>query len=255
MSPTAQPGRLCAACGASSDAGAKFCKACGVALTAAVPPEALTVEKRPVVASPVGGHRKSAWRPGAPFAMGAVALAIMGLAAGALFLSGGGSKPVPQSPPRQVASTGGVTGAAIGGSAFAGYPDAATYCRVVGTIDRPDQRYGGPAAPQWMMDAVGLGPEGVSTLVWRCRESAVVACVRGEDSRTCAKRDLNSVPTAEMEQYCRAAPDEPFIGGETTPPGTVYSWFCDGETPTIRGQDSYPDAQGYDPNDWKTVSP
>ena len=66
---------------------------------------------------------------------------------------------------------------------------------------------------------------------------------------------VNSVPTAEMEQYCRAAPDEPFIGGETTPPGTVYSWFCDGETPTIRGQDSYPDAQGYDPNDWKTVSP
>src|SRR5690348_5307970 len=67
------------------------------------------------------------------------------------------------------------------------YQDPVAYCTAVGTIDHPDERYGGPASPEWIADAVTralhLGPAVTAQMAlpvaWRCVDGSVAACSFG----------------------------------------------------------------------------
>src|ERR1700691_4241660 len=59
------------------------------------------------------------------------------------------------------------------------FTDPASYCRVVGTIDKPDARYQGPKLPPWMAAKLHLTSDQGDRMEWRCARGAVLACLYG----------------------------------------------------------------------------
>jgi hypothetical protein len=134
------------------------------------------------------------------------------------------------------------------------YTDPLEYCRAVGTIDRPDKRYEGPKVTQKMATAVGarldmasaLNEAKQTQLVWRCLNTEVLACYRGNNN-PCEKWQIK--PYSNTIQFCKQNPNAPLVpfaaSGESTGP-----WTCVGTQPKM-GQRVL--VRGFAPEVWKVV--
>jgi uncharacterized protein len=93
------------------------------------------------------------------------------------------------------------------------YSDPFAYCRAVGTIDKPDQRYTGPAKPQAFWRAFDMsGASGM--LEWRCMDHTVYACASG-NSPICGKMSPNENIVA-ITQFCRKEPNAEIVPAAVT---------------------------------------
>lgn len=142
------------------------------------------------------------------------------------------------------------------------YLDPVEYCAAVGAIDHPDERYVGPASPEWMADAMvsdlGLGQAAmtaVTPVVWRCSGGSVVACSPGLGMACNDKADGSRVPTKVTLEFCRAFPeiDRPLPSMGASP--SIYAWGCHAGWPRIIGTRHDLDADGYPRRYWLRVTP
>jgi hypothetical protein len=69
--------------------------------------------------------------------------------------------------------------------------------------------------------------------LWRCMDGDVWGCTVGANLPCREKADLSETPTQTMEEFCQANPNADGIPAAVTGRATVYSWKCDGETPTV----------------------
>lgn len=143
------------------------------------------------------------------------------------------------------------------------YRDPVQYCVAIGTIDRPDNRYAGPASPEWITDALGrtlhLVPTVTNEMVlpveWRCASGSVMACSRGLGMSCDEKADDSRVPSRAALEFCRAFPniDKPLpnLDGLLS----KYTWDCSAGWPHIIGLRPDIDAEGYLTRYWFRVTP
>ena len=143
--------------------------------------------------------------------------------------------------------------------------DPTAYCKSVGTIDAPDSKYKGPAAPDWMVAAVyppdaikaqkSAGMDPSKSIVWRCAAGAVLVCVQG-NSPQCGKASKSRVPSAAMRGFCSETPNAEVIPlsviGHENP--MIFEWVCHGKEPGIKRQIFKVDAQGFPAELWQAVS-
>ena len=139
------------------------------------------------------------------------------------------------------------------------YTDPFAYCAAVGTMDAPDERYAGPAAPEAVIEGLrakaGIAEDAPDDwvapgTVWRCMDGDVWACFVGANLPCSAKADTSTTPRPEMEDFCSENPDADFIPAAVTGRATVYEWRCDGATPEVVQQLVTPDAQGFPSDIW-----
>jgi hypothetical protein len=142
--------------------------------------------------------------------------------------------------------------------------DPQAYCRSVGTIDAPDQRFTGTGVPDWIraafftpnqIAAIKAGRQPDYGVAWRCVRGEVLACQNAQ-SPSCLKANTDRTPSAAMSDFCRSNVNSPVIPRVVT--GTermlAYNWVCRGPEPTI-AKETPLDAQGFVAADWKRVSP
>ena len=90
---------------------------------------------------------------------------------------------------------------------------------------------------------------------WRCMDGNVWVCVVGANLPCGEKADLSDTPTDAMTEFCQANANADAIPASVTGRATVYSWKCDGETPTVIEQLFTADAQGYLAEFWTELTP
>src|SRR5215469_4633166 len=124
------------------------------------------------------------------------------------------------------------------------YHDPVPYCAAVGTIDHPDDRYDGPASPEWIADAMTralhLGPAVTAQMAlpvaWRCIDGTVAACSLGFGMPCDAKAgDTSHVPTKDVMDFCRAFPEINQPLPRMNGPPSIYAWGCRAGWPHIIG--------------------
>ena len=144
------------------------------------------------------------------------------------------------------------------------FTDPQAYCRAVGTIDAPDQRFTGTGVPDWIRAAF-FTPEQIAAIkagrqpdygvAWRCLGGEVLACQNAQ-TPSCMKPDTDRTPTPAMRDFCRRDVNAPVIPRVVT--GTArmlaYDWVCRGPEPAI-AKETPLDAQGFVAADWQRVSP
>ncbi|MDP1838285.1 MAG: hypothetical protein Q8N31_00095 [Reyranella sp.] len=144
------------------------------------------------------------------------------------------------------------------------FTDPQAYCRAVGTIDGPDQRFTGAGVPDWIRAAF-FTPEQIAAIkagrqpdygvAWRCVQGEVLACQNAQ-TPSCMKPDTDRTPTSAMREFCRRDVNAPVIPRVVT--GTArmlaYDWVCRGPEPSI-AKETPLDAQGFVAADWKRVNP
>ena len=129
------------------------------------------------------------------------------------------------------------------------YTSPHAYCRAVGTIDKPDQRYIGPKQPQSFWRRFDLdGSFGM--LEWRCMDGSVYACGSG-NSPICGKMDPYQNITA-IKQFCRENPNDDFVPAAVMGRFPV-EWACQGGKPFIKQGDFRVDKRGYPVEYWKLM--
>jgi uncharacterized protein len=129
------------------------------------------------------------------------------------------------------------------------YSDPFAYCRAVGTIDEPDQRYTGPARPQGFWRAFDMtGASGM--LEWRCMDHTVYACASG-NSPICGKMSPNDNITA-IRQFCREEPNAEIVPAAVTGRFPVV-WVCKQGKPVMKQGDFRVDKRGYPVEYWKMM--
>ncbi len=158
----------------------------------------------------------------------------------------------------------GAGGAAAAGGGAARFSDPFAYCAAAGTIDAPDARYSGVAAPAVLARSLAVrfdmpnAPAGpapaVQPLVWRCMAGKVYGCTLGKDVPCTAKADLSRAPKPALLAFCQAHPDNQVIPASVTGHSTVYQWRCAGSAPVVLKQFTRPDAQGYVQHYWAELS-
>lgn len=164
-----------------------------------------------------------------------------------------------------------VSGMAVGmiGLGFATHAasgaDPIAYCKSAGTLDMPGMDYRGTPVPDWMVKALytpealaaqkGSGMDPTQTIVWRCAEGKVLACVQS-NSPQCGKATTTKTPTKAMTAFCNQTPDAEVIPlsviGHENP--MIYDWSCKGNTPTVGKQIFKVDGQGYPAELWQPVT-
>lgn len=139
------------------------------------------------------------------------------------------------------------------------YTDPFVYCAAVGTLDAPDERYAGPAAPDAVIEglrektdiAEGAPAHWVAVgTVWRCMDGDVWACFVGANLPCSERADTSTAPRPEMEEFCSANPNADAIPAVVTGRATVYEWRCVDGTPQVVRQVFTPDAQGFLSDFW-----
>ena len=75
------------------------------------------------------------------------------------------------------------------------YSDPVSYCKAVGTIDKPDARYTGPKLPAWMAKQLNMQPDQGKLMEWRCAGGAVLACQYGANIPCDSKAVTSQKPT------------------------------------------------------------
>lgn len=159
-------------------------------------------------------------------------------------------------------------GLTLASSAAAGggetYDDPFAYCRAVGTVDTPDDRYDGPAMPDLLArklraavgapdDApLGLFREGAT---WRCMDGAVFACTVGANLPCATKADPGRTPSEPMRQFCREQPEGAVIPAVVTGRATVYAWRCAGGEAVPEGTPRAIDPAGFLADIWYRLEP
>lgn len=144
------------------------------------------------------------------------------------------------------------------------YDDPFAYCRAVGTVDAPDDRYDGPAIPDLLAEKLraavgapedaplGLFREGA---IWRCMDGAVFACTVGANLPCATKADSGRTPSEPMRQFCREQPDAPVIPAVVTGRATVYGWRCAGGEAVAEGPPRAIDSAGFLADIWYRLEP
>ena len=137
----------------------------------------------------------------------------------------------------------------------ASFTDPQAYCRAVGTIDAPDQRFTGTSVPDWMV-APFVNPQYPRALYgisWRCMSGSVLVCQNAQ-SPSCLKANIDQTPSAAMSEFCRGNVNAQVIPRVVT--GTermlAYNWICRGTEPAI-AKATRLDARGFVAADWKAV--
>jgi hypothetical protein len=144
------------------------------------------------------------------------------------------------------------------------FAEPQTYCRAVGTIDGPDQRYTGTGVPDWIRAAfdtpkqiadIKAGRQPDYGVAWRCVGGEVLACQNAQ-TPSCMRPDTDRTPTPAMSEFCRRDPGASVIPRVVT--GTArmlaYAWICRGAEPSIAKATPL-DAQGFVAADWKRAIP
>ncbi len=141
--------------------------------------------------------------------------------------------------------------------------DPFAYCASVGTDDMP----AGETVDGELPDVIVQGmiaqdlvsadaPEAIQQAAqWRCMDGNVWVCVVGANLPCGEKADLSDTPTDAMSEFCQANANADAIPAAVTGRATVYSWQCDGETPTVIEQLFTADAQGYLAEFWTELTP
>ena len=136
------------------------------------------------------------------------------------------------------------------------FTDPQAYCRAVGTIDEPDQRFTGTSLPAWMT-APFVNPQYPRALYgisWRCMTGSVLVCQNAQ-SPSCLKANTDQTPSAAMREFCGSNANSQAIPRVVT--GTermlAYNWVCRGIEPAI-AKATRLDARGFVAADWKVVS-
>lgn len=145
----------------------------------------------------------------------------------------------------------------------ASFTDPFAYCAAVGTIDKPDARYTGPAVPDTVINgfkkAAGLEsstePMEVlrQTTTWRCMDSKVYACNVGANLPCDAKANTDKTPSQALIDFCKANPDAQIIPMSVTGHETIYSWRCAKENPQVDQQIAHVDQAGYVQEIWYPI--
>jgi hypothetical protein len=148
-------------------------------------------------------------------------------------------------------------------SSAATYDDPFAYCAAVGTIDRPDARYVGPAVPpsvaRGLARAFGVTadppPEPFSqNSSWRCMNGAVYACTVGANLPCLEKPPADPEPSEAMRSFCREQPDSAAIPAYVTGHATLYDWSCDESRPRRGRVLTTLDERGYMSSIWHRLS-
>ncbi len=150
-------------------------------------------------------------------------------------------------------------------AADAPFQDPWSYCKAVGTIDKADARYGGPAFPEpivkVLQEKFKAKPRKPSVeeyqknSFWRCMDGKVYTCTIGANIPCQEKADTSQTPSAGMVDYCKTNPVEDYIPAFVTGRATVYLWSCTDGKPRIVRELTKPDAAGYLSNVWYEVPP
>jgi hypothetical protein len=143
------------------------------------------------------------------------------------------------------------------------YDDPFAYCKAVGTIDAPDGRYNGPAAPQPVIDglirqkvlATEASPEFQKNLAWRCVDGKVWACHFGANIPCQEKADRSKTPNSGMEEFCMENPSTDVIPAAASGRATVYEWKCADGKPEVVEQVFQVDQQGFLADFWYELAP
>ncbi len=144
----------------------------------------------------------------------------------------------------------------------ASYLDPAPYCAAVGTIDAPDERYTGPAAPDWIVDALSHAGDGSiapisidpGSVTWRCAGGGVLAC-EAQSQAFCKRASTSRAPTMNMRAFCHAFPNSPDSVPVVDDKFSAYVWTCVRAWPHIAGFRFEIDDQGYPRAFWRRVEP
>ena len=138
------------------------------------------------------------------------------------------------------------------------YHDAFAYCAVVGTIDRPDERYTGDGMPAAVIE--GMIQQGIvsadaplaflQNAVWRCMANSLWVCHFGANLPCLEKADTAQTPSAAMDGYCEANPTADVIPAAVSGRATVYKWRCTDGDPAVVRQLFTADPQGYLADFW-----
>lgn len=143
------------------------------------------------------------------------------------------------------------------------YNDPFAYCKAVGTVDTPDDRYTGPGVPEIIAEGLRNAFNTPDTPLdiymrgtfWRCMNGKVYACNVGANLPCQAKADTDRSPTQAITDFCEQNPDADVIPMYVTGRETVYEWRCTNGAPEIVRQLVQPDERGFLSNIWYEVSP
>ncbi len=141
--------------------------------------------------------------------------------------------------------------------------DPFAYCAAAGTDDAPaDETVDGElpdAIVQGMIAQSIIAADAPAAIqqaaLWRCMNGNVWVCTVGANLPCGEKADLSETPTQAMEDFCQSNASAEAIPATVTGRATVYSWQCDGETPTVIEQLFTADAQGYLAEFWTELTP
>ena len=165
----------------------------------------------------------------------------------------------PQAPFAPVSAT-----SPIAGKGQEQFTDPFAYCKAVGTIDVPDERYAGPKVPEEIVEGLRKALEmsddaSIEWLIegtaWRCMDGKVWGCFIGANLPCASKADTSRTPTVTMEDFCEANPNADVIPAVVTGRETVYTWRCIDGFPRIVKQIFEPDVQGFISNFWYEINP
>ncbi len=129
------------------------------------------------------------------------------------------------------------------------YTSPHAYCRAIGTIDQPDQRYIGPKQPKSFWHEFDLD-EGHGMLEWRCMDGAVYACGSGNDP-VCGKMSPYE-RINDIKQFCQENPNADIVPIAIMGHFPV-NWACEGGQPVIKQGDFRVDKRGYPVVYWKLI--
>ncbi len=140
----------------------------------------------------------------------------------------------------------------------AGYDDPVAYCQAVGTIDRVDHRYTGPAAPDWMAEALKRAVnapadaplDAFKRLAWRCDHGRVMVCTYGANIPCDGKADVSRKPAAGARRFCKENPNAAVVPAYATGHATAYAWRCDADRAVVARQILTLDDRGYATEFW-----
>lgn len=143
------------------------------------------------------------------------------------------------------------------------YLDPFGYCKAVGTIDTPDNRYVGPKFPDSLVRSMviqGLvsadSPSDFQkSAVWRCMDRQVWVCQFGANIPCREKADTSADPSPEVIDHCKANPSAGVIPAYVTGRTTIYEWNCKDGKPRTARQVINTDKQGYPVSYWTELKP
>ncbi len=141
------------------------------------------------------------------------------------------------------------------------FDDPFGYCAAIGTIDRPDGRYTGPAiadaALQSLLEAFpGSRPEAFrpGNTFFRCFDGQVLACNVGANLN-CGPADTGREPNPGMAEFCQENPESTFIPLFIVGHEGIFDWRCEAGVPKIAKQVFHVDPRGFVAEFWHQLQP